>query len=332
MYNRPMKYLIIALILIAAAYLAVSYTEYRRNFYVRYSEPTGFTEFYLGKNPELKHRDFSCLSSKGTRLRGILLIPQDDPRALIVMVHGYNLSSENYLALAHRFVKSGYQVLLFDGTGVGMSEGKGIYGLPQHIPDLKSVLDEVCSDPDLKALPLLLFGHSWGGYAACTIPAVENYPLKGILACSAFFNSSSSKAPTIRRRYPLLAPMYIGSAEFLERQLFGPVASLTAPDGLAKASCPVMLIHSEDDHVVPYDDAFLKIKNSLSSHENISFISVKGRGHNLFLDPENDRRQREIRKMPDVPGLEAELRDLMSETDPEMADRFTAFFNSCLLS
>lgn len=327
--------LTIILILLAAG-AGIAYAEYRRTFYVRMAEPEGFLERFLLDHPDLKHESFSCMSSRNCLIKGLRLIPETEPKALIVMTHGYNMSLENYLPLGRIFCRSGFMVIMFDGVGVGMSEGKGIYGLPQHILDMQSVLDAVSEDDTLSGLPLLLFGHSWGGYAACTVSCLKAYPIRGILTCSSFRNSSSSKIPSIKRRYPHAASFLVSAAEFMEKIIFGSLASVSSPDGLKKVSCPVLMYHSTDDSVVSFEESFVTTKHDLEGYDNISFVELSGRNHNLYLRPENDIRQREIRRelkkttdknRRDI--LTEELWALMSETDEDLAAEFAEFFSSC---
>ena len=335
-----MKKSTIATIIIAAAAAslpAAAFAEYRKNFFVRMSEPTGFIDHYFEEHPDLHHEAFSCFSDKGPLIKGLILRPAGDPKALIVMTHGYNMSCEDYMPLAHRFAEAGFTVLMFDGLGIGLSEGDRIYGLPQHILDMDSVLSAVQADPELSSLPLLLFGHSWGGYAACCISALSEYPIKGILTCGAFRKSSSSMIPTIRKRYPHAAPFLIASIESLEKVLFGKPASITSSEGLRKADCPARLYHSMDDAVVSYDESFLKMRRELAGKDNIEFITMDGRNHDLYLPPENDRSRRAIRKKLTATRdielrkeLTARLWALMSETDETLAAEFITFFNHCL--
>ncbi len=339
-YNIPMKKRTIAKIIISAALASLplaAYAEYRKDFFLRMSEPTGFTDWYFREHPELHHETFSCPSDKGPLIKGIILQPEEGPKALIVMTHGYNMSCENYIALAHQFQKAGFAVLMFDGIGIGISEGDRIYGLPQHILDMDSVLHAIGSDPMLKKLPLLLFGHSWGGYAACCISAISKYPIKGILTLGAFRKSLSSMIPTIHKRYPHAAPLLISSIEVLEKFLFGKVASLTSPEGLRKADCPARLYHSRDDAVVSYEESFLSVQSELEDLKNVEFISMDGRNHDIFLDPENDRSQRAIRKelasshdSEICEELTARLWSLMSEADETLAEEFISFFSRCI--
>lgn len=335
-YNIPMKKMYLATIPIAGSFLAAGLAaryEYIKTFYVRMAEPTGFTDRFLSDNPTLKHSVFYCMSSKGCLIRGLRFIPEGDPKALIVMTHGYNMSMESYLPLAKRFTDSGYMVLIFDGTGTGMSDGEGIYGLPQHTLDMKSVLDAVKGDSELSALPLLLFGHSWGGYAACTVSCTGDYPIRGILTCAAFRKSSSAMIPTIRKRYPRAAAVLIASVELLERAIFGPVASATSSEGLKKAGCPARLYHSTDDAVVSYKESFEAVRRAMRGNKEISFITMEGRNHDLYRKPESDKRirglEKELRKR-DNNYLRNELWKLMSETDEDLADEFIEFFDGCL--
>ena len=338
-YNIAMKKIIkgtIAISALAAALPLAAYSEYRKTFYVRMAEPTGFIGHYFKVHPALLHKEFCCLSDKGDLIRGLLLSPSEDPRALIVMTHGYNMSCENYMPLARRFTEAGFQVLMFDGIGVGMSGGDKIYGLPQHILDMKTVLDAVQADPELSRLPLLLFGHSWGGYAACCVSALSHYPLKGILTCAAFRKSSSAMIPSIRKRYPLASPVFVTAAEVMERLLFGRVASLTSSEGLRQAGCPARLYHSRDDAVVGFEESFETTRRELADEGDIGFIAMNGRNHDLYIPPDNDRRQREILKElrsadgPAKSALTEELWELLSATDNSLADEFVSFFNSCI--
>lgn len=335
-----MKKRTIATILIslaAAGLPAAAFGEYRRNFYVRMSEPTGFIEHYFEEHPDLRHEDFSCPSDKGPLLKGLILRPSEDPQALIVMTHGYNMTSEDYMPLAHRFTDAGFAVLMFDGLGIGMSEGNRIYGLPQHILDMDSVLTAVQEDPELGRLPLLLFGHSWGGYAACCISAFREYPIRGILTCAAFRKSLSSMIPTIQRRYPYAAPLFIKAVGAMERITFGKIASITSSEGLEAADCPARLYHSRDDAVIDFEDSFLRVRLELKGRDNVEFMTLDGRNHDLYLNPDNDRKRRAIKKEL-ATARDSDLRKeltgrlwaLMSETDEALADEFIEFYNACL--
>ena len=62
---------------------------------------------------------------------------------------------------------SGYSVLTYDATGTGASGGSGTRGLAQSALDLDAALTRA----EQEDLPILLFGHSWGGYGLDRISA-----------------------------------------------------------------------------------------------------------------------------------------------------------------
>ena len=76
------------------------------------------------------------------------------------------------------------------------------------------------------------------------------------------------------------------------------------------------------------------MRTELSGCDNITFIEMDGRNHDLYLRPENDRRQRlilkEMKRSGDTTSLRTELWQLMSEIDEELAAEFVDFFSSCL--
>ena len=131
----------------------------------------------------------------------------------------------------------------------------------------------------------------------------------------------------------------LAGVELIERVLFGSISPASSPEGLKAAGCPARLYHSDDDAIVSYEESFERVREVLSDRENISFVPMKGRNHDIFIPPENDKRQRSIRKEllktqdPErIKALTDELWSLMSETDRELAEEFTTFFNDCLLS
>ena len=82
---------VLVLIAVIAVILLIVYThgisEYRKNFGVRGPESTGFLDYFFSNNPGLKHEPFECTSNRGTAIRGVRLLPDSDPKGLIVMTH-----------------------------------------------------------------------------------------------------------------------------------------------------------------------------------------------------------------------------------------------------
>ena len=108
----------------------------------------------------------------------------DDPQALVVIAAGFGDGGSSHLPEMKEFVDSGYAVLCYDATGVGESEGSGKGGLSQPAMDLRAALRNTADDDRLSKLPILLYGHSAGGYAAAT--CLDNDRVKAAVIISGF--------------------------------------------------------------------------------------------------------------------------------------------------
>mgnify|MGYP002611660604 CR=1 FL=1 len=129
----------------------------------RADEPDGLTMRYADVAADYP-RQTVTFSSGSAQLTG-WLYPAEDAAALVVIAHGLGADAETYLPETMHFVDSGYSVLTYDATGTGASGGSGTRGLAQSALDLDAALTRA----EQEYLPILLFGHSWGGYAAAAV-------------------------------------------------------------------------------------------------------------------------------------------------------------------
>ena len=107
-----------------------------------------------------------------------------DPKGLIVVVNGIGAGVDAHLPEIQYFTAHGYSAVVWDNTGIGDSEGKWSVGMQQIKLDLLAYLNwqetETAED-----LPILLYGHSAGGYAACTALTTD-HRIDGVICISAF--------------------------------------------------------------------------------------------------------------------------------------------------
>lgn len=67
-----------------------------------------------------------------------------------------------YLEIFNYLTKNGYYIFAYDATANDESEGKVVGGLPQGIIDLDYAIHFTKTINQLKDLPLMLMGFSWG--------------------------------------------------------------------------------------------------------------------------------------------------------------------------
>lgn len=276
--------LLVAALLIVPRQLAMA--VYRDNFGKRFAsyEPlTWVTDDFEGLQQE-KHL---FPSDKGQMLTGYRYFRNDtEPRGLIVLAHGMGAGHRSYLNIVDYFTNNGYAVFAYDATGNDESEGEAMGGLPQGVIDLDHALRYVKAHPAFDGLPLMLWGHSWGGYSAGSV--MKLHPDVKAAVIVAGFNASLDMLETEGRNIAgnaidFVLPFF----EQYENETFGEYASMSVLDSLHHTRASVLFIHSADDEMIPIEISFDRFYEEFSGNDRFSFIRYEDRGHSyVFLSPE----------------------------------------------
>lgn len=305
---------------------------YRKNFHTAFPGHGPVFPAMVERYPGWRRKPVEFSSLEGKTLRGWLFFyPEREVNGLVLLYHGYGMTAEDYLPEAECFCRRGYRVLAFDGTGTGRSDGV-LTGLPQHVLDLEAALDYVAAEPELSRLPLLLYGHSWGGYACTSLgQAGRDDPIRGLIAAAPFRTSLSGMHNSLRRRYGVLGIYFTLYVRLIQRLHYGAAAGWNGVDGLKALTCPVLLLQSRDDAVIPFEDNFGVFQRAFGGDPRITLAALEGRNHNLTTPPEADRRRRELlRKGSLSPEEQEEWKRLSTVTDEVLLGRFADFFDKCL--
>lgn len=111
--------------------------------------------------------------------------PENKPRGVVVIVHGFNSHSGQYLWVANQFAKSGLAVYALDLRGRGRSEGERYYveKIEDYVEDIQTLVKTAKTEnPNL---PVFMLGHSAGGVTSC-IYALEHQTNINGLICESF--------------------------------------------------------------------------------------------------------------------------------------------------
>lgn len=227
--------------------------------WLRYEDVEGYprrlTSFYSGEN----------------RLQAYIY-GEHNHKGLIVMSHGIDLSAENYFAETMYFVDMGWRVFAFDKTGRHGSEGRGITSLQQSVLDLDAALTYI--ENQNWNLPIMLFGHSLGGYAVTAV-LNKRQDINAVVSIAGF-----SKPVRVMHE---VARDYIGLGfiatlgyphTWIYNQLrFGRFANLSAIDGINNTNIPIMVIHGTGDHLISYNGASIIAQRNRITNPNVVIIS-----------------------------------------------------------
>jgi len=111
--------------------------------------------------------------------------PTGTPRAIIVIVHGFNSHSGYYRWVAEQFMAHGLAVYALDLRGRGQSEGERFYveKFADYGNDVATFVALVKAQEP--GLPVFMLGHSAGGVVACLYTLEHQTELAGLI-CESF--------------------------------------------------------------------------------------------------------------------------------------------------
>lgn len=195
----------------------------------------------------------------GVRLSG-WFIPCPDAREVLLFCHGNAGNIGHRLESIAIFHHLGLDVFIFDYRGYGQSEGKpsesGTY------QDAEAAWRYLTEERQIKPGRIIIFGRSLGGAVAAWL-AQHHTPAALILESS--FTSMPDIATT---HYPYLPVRWLlrfkyDSAEYLK-----------------KVECPVLIVHSRDDEIMPFSHA-LKLLETAPAPKKL--LEISGTHNEGFL-------------------------------------------------
>lgn len=223
--------------------------------------------------------------SEENRLTGYIY-GEKNTKGLVLIASGLSDGAEDYTSLAMGFVDLGYRVFTFDTTGSFESEGESSVGFSQEVIDLDNALHFIEKDPELKKLPLFLFGHSRGGYSSAMM-CTTNHDIKAIATAGAVNSpmeitmewSTNYVGPVALTGYPALYAY--------QAMIFGTdIMNTSAAEALSESDIPSLVIHCENDVTVSVDGSSLYAHKDEVENPNAEFMlyeNEENMGHTQLL-------------------------------------------------
>lgn len=131
-----------------------------------------------------------------TRLFMRSWMPLGAPRAIVVICHGVNSHSGQYLWSGERLSAAGFATYAYDHRGRGRSEGPRYYidDVDEYTGDLGTFI--ALAKSRHPGLPLFLLGHSAGGVVSCTWALDHQSEISGLI-CESFAFEVPAPAPVL---------------------------------------------------------------------------------------------------------------------------------------
>ena len=111
--------------------------------------------------------------------------PEGQPRAVVILVHGFNSHSGQYLWVADQLMVDGLAVYALDLRGRGRSEGERYYvqQMEDYTDDVATLVSMAKSQEP--GLPVFVLGHSAGGVVSCIYTLEHQSEIDGLI-CESF--------------------------------------------------------------------------------------------------------------------------------------------------
>ncbi len=255
--------------------------------------------------------------SKGRTLQGYLYSREDlDAKGVVVICHGFGGGGCNqYMDSADFFVRNGFYTFMFDATGNDLSEGSGTCGIPQYTIDLDAAISFIKQDERIGQLPVMLFGHSMGGFSACNVLNLRD-DIASVAEIAGFCESTDMIAREGEQAAGKISLILMPYVKLFETLAFGENVSGDVIPALKNSDCTVMVIHSADDATVPIEYGYDKLYKEFGGDDRFTFVRYEDRGHS-YADISDEAREY-LKKYND------EYKAFCGEGDPspEMKERF----------
>lgn len=258
------------------------------------------------------HNESLHIASDGAEIFWQEWLPESDPRAVMILVHGLGEHSTRYAHLADKFTEAGIAVFTLDNRGHGKTPGtRGVMDFDKVVTDIGERLEEVRDRyPDA---PVIVFGHSLGGLLTMTY-TVRNKP--AVTAQIASAPALDSELREQRLKFALanllggivpdiVLPTGLDSSgvsrdpKVVAAYDADPLVHDKGSTGLAKATfaamddmmaqttfpVPLLIVHGTDDRLtVPA--ASKTFVNQVTG--DVTLIEYEGIYHELHNEPEQD--------------------------------------------
>ena len=252
----------------------------------------------------------------GVRISWKIWLPDDRPRAVLLIAHGYGEHVGRYGNVVDAVVQRGYAVCAADHRGHGRSQGpRGHVGsFSEYISDLHSF--RVRIGEKFRDAPVFLLGHSLGGLISVLYTLEHSATVDGLILSSPALGLASPPGALLRASAQLIstvAPTVSFSTSVVSTHLShdSAVAKAYSVDPLvhsrasarffssfeaaireaheraAEIQLPLLVLQAGDDRLVRADETARFF--AATSSRDCEMLRYEGFYHEIFNETDRDR-------------------------------------------
>ncbi len=187
-------------------------------------------------------------------------VPAENAKFTVLFCHGNGGNMTHRLDSINLINELGLNCLIFDYRGYGSSEGKPSELGTYH--DAEAAYAWLRQEKRVGSENIILFGRSLGASVASYL--AQNYEVRGLIIESGF----TSYADIGQKFYP-----------YMPVRLFARYSYKTE-DYIKKIDCPILIIHSRNDEIIPFEFG-LRLYDT--AKEPKEFVEIFGSHNDGFL-------------------------------------------------
>ncbi len=156
----------------------------------------------------MSHHEDRFTTRDGLSLFEQWWLPDGEPAAAVVVVHGINEHSGRYARLAGDLNRHGYAVYAMDLRGHGRSEGQRVWvrSFDEYLDDVEILLERVAGRQPGRRLFLL--GHSLGGGIVLLLGILRPPKVRGLVVSGPSVVIGGKVFPVLRRLAPWVSAVW----------------------------------------------------------------------------------------------------------------------------
>jgi pimeloyl-ACP methyl ester carboxylesterase len=172
----------------------------------------------------------------------------------VLVMHGWGANASMMLPSVAPMTSAGFAVLLLDARCHGASDDEAFTSLPRFSQDIEAGLDWLAGQPQVDAKKLAVLGHSVGAGAAL-LSATRRDDIQAVVSISAFAHPREVMRRFLAEHHIpyFLVGWYV--LRHVQRVIGASFDDIAPIRSITHVRCPVLLVHGEDDDMVPFDDA-----------------------------------------------------------------------------
>jgi dipeptidyl aminopeptidase/acylaminoacyl peptidase len=228
-------------------------------------------------------------TENGKHLFAWFIPPPEDRESgpAVALMHGWGGNAGQMLPFAALLHRAGFACLLLDARNHGHSDSDTFSSMPRFAEDLERGLDWLARQPRIDPQRLFLLGHSVGAGAALLV-ASRRHDLAGVISIAAFAHPVELMRRQMRSHHIPYLPVGWLVLRYIERTIRASYEAIAPCHTIRLMSCPVLLIHGEQDARVPVADALRIYRNRRDDRVELLLLPDVGHDSGEAIEPYGD--------------------------------------------